>query len=83
MKKATTVKQSKSFHVDAKETTPLHLACKEPTPLHSYNGFLFVERTAASSQDQNGRLPRHVAILQYKSEQLLDKCIQAHLAQLA
>ena len=64
--------------VDVKGMTPLHLACKEPTPVQLLQRLLFVERTAASIQDQDGRLPLHVAILYYKSEQILDKLIRAH-----
>jgi hypothetical protein len=66
------------LQVDVEGMTPLHLACKEPTPGQLLRRLLFVERAAASIQDQDGRLPLHVAILYYKSEQVLDKLIRAY-----
>jgi hypothetical protein len=64
--------------VDVKGRTPLHLACKEHTPVKLLLRLLFVERPAASIQDEDGRLPLHVAILYYKSEQILDKLVRAY-----
>lgn len=65
------------LHVDANGRTPLHLACKERMPSRLLRRLLFVERNAASVQDNFGRYPLHLVAMNSLDQHILDRLIHA------
>jgi ankyrin repeat protein len=65
------------LHVDANGRTPLHLACKEHMPSRLLRRLLFVERNAASVQDNDGRYPLHLVVINSLDQHILDRLIHA------
>eukprot|EP00536_Pseudo-nitzschia_multiseries_P015085 jgi/Psemu1/291817/fgenesh1_pg.817_\ len=58
--------------------TPLHWACTEHMPPSLIRRLLFVERSAASFADKDGRLPLHLAVVNGLDQQVLDRIVRAH-----
>jgi len=65
------------LQVDEKGRTPLHLACKERMPSRLLRRLLFVERSAASIQDNDGRYPLHLVVMNSLDQHILDRVIHA------
>ena len=65
------------LQIDAQGWTPLHLACKEHMPSRLLRRLLFVERRAASIQDNDGRYPLHLVAINSLDQHVLDRVIHA------
>jgi len=65
------------LQVDVNGRTPLHLAIREHMPSRQLRRLLFVERNAASIQDNEGRYPLHLVVLNGLDKHFLDRVIHA------